>query len=264
MSNIPVWAMGYALRAAGVPCAEEIAMMLCKQRRVQIPTVPTATLNFKGFGGTYYGYERYYEGTGLKTSSYSFDKGKMPTDVSYTYDMYYAPNKKRKNKGTISISLNAADAMETKAGDYISIRFLVPYLSGNVSDFVTSSHGRDPNYFTIDFCLDSAEGVEESKTARYKLSQRVTTGESSLDMVPAAATGDNLSTSAYCPMLDDPQLQMLTEEDVITGWELSGWLRHPLERIGIDITGHFDSLGGFCMSVFARFTADDLQVNTYE
>lgn len=30
MSKKPVWALGYALRLAGVPCAEEIAMMLCR------------------------------------------------------------------------------------------------------------------------------------------------------------------------------------------------------------------------------------------
>lgn len=33
MSNLPVWAMGYALRQAGVPCAEEIAMMLCRRKQ---------------------------------------------------------------------------------------------------------------------------------------------------------------------------------------------------------------------------------------
>lgn len=32
MSNKPVWALGYALRETGVPCAEEIAMMLGKKR----------------------------------------------------------------------------------------------------------------------------------------------------------------------------------------------------------------------------------------
>ncbi len=33
MSKLPVWAMGYALRQAGVPCAEEIAMMLARKSK---------------------------------------------------------------------------------------------------------------------------------------------------------------------------------------------------------------------------------------
>ena len=52
MSNIPVWAMGYALRQAGVPCAEEIAMMLGKKREV-IPEVPSFTdASYHIFDGT--------------------------------------------------------------------------------------------------------------------------------------------------------------------------------------------------------------------
>lgn len=52
MSNIPVWAMGYALRAAGVPCAEEIAMMLCRKKAV-VPDVPSFTdASYHIFDGT--------------------------------------------------------------------------------------------------------------------------------------------------------------------------------------------------------------------
>lgn len=230
---------------------------------IKRPPIFRFTKTFGDFSGTCHGYERYYQSTGYSSSTSSFAVGKFPTKLNYTYDMYYDPNAKRKNKGTIAVTLNAVDVLQTETGNYIHIKYMLPYqTTGNVSDFVTSSYGRDPTSFTIDFYLQSASGVDGTKTARYKVT---TKGDyESLNFVPTALTFGNVDNYTYCPMLKGASVTTIMDGDTITGWELYGELLHPVDKILIDITGHFGSLGGFCMSVSAFCTKDDLQVSVYD
>lgn len=250
MSNIPVWAMGYALRAAGVPCAEEIAMMLC--RGSSYAEEPCATADYLSFSGKYITKEKYAADGTCTTSYHEFAAGEFPTTQGYSYDA--SAIKQRKQRGYIAMALNVGETLTTKAGDRVVIRYLRPYrINGSVGDFSVSS-GRDPDSFGVEFYLNSASNVNGTKTASYKVYHSIGLG---------TISGYNVNNSTNCDMLTDADVQPIKDGDAVVGWEVTGTLLYPLENILVDVYA-YDSLGGYYMAVSADCKSDDLQVSVYE
>ena len=255
MSNIPVWAMGYALRAAGVPCAEEIAMMLCR-RKIAVPEVPYAAETLKAVGGSYVD-TVYFNGDGKNEASTPFLVGEFPLEQIFEWVYHWGWDTAEPTKEAY-LDLQITDMGWTpKVGDFVKLRYMLPeiiYCKFYPYDPAQGSAYKAPDYYTFEMTL---RGSGE-KSAVCTVTHSTQTG--------VVTCTDNAvdKPQYYSQFLADPTFTPITEGNNLLGFELTGWLMCAMDSVRIKLTAHKTSAYNNAKLQVRYASVDDLTVEAYE
>lgn len=251
MANVPVWAVGYALHLAGLPCAEEIAVMLeraavSEEPQVPvIPDVPDTVETLSVLGGSYVD-TVYFNADGKNEASTSFLVGQFPLEQTFEWVYHWGWDTAYGTK-TASLALQLVNLpWANRVGDYIKLRYMLPEITRCKfynTDSAQGSMYKDPDYYSFRMSLVSGEG----------------------DMCTVTHSSD--SGIANCTdgggLLGDSVFTPIAEGNTLLGFELEGRLLRPVTCVDIVISGH-KSVAYNNADLYVKYSGyDDFTVEVY-
>ncbi|MBR4077519.1 MAG: hypothetical protein IKK17_02830 [Oscillospiraceae bacterium] len=259
MSNIPVWAMGCALRQASVPCAEEIAMMLCRRKKEvapDVPDVPYAVETLKAVGGSYVD-AVYFNGDGKNEASTPFLVGEFPLEQTFEWIYHWGWDTAEPTKEACLTLQITNLGWSPKVGDFIKLRYMLPkvtYCKFYPYDTAQGSAYKDPDYYTFEMNLYGSG----EKTAVCTVTHSTQTG--------VANCYDNAAEEpqTYSELFANRTFTPITEGNNLLGFELTGRLMCTMDSVCIKITAHKASAYNNAKLQVQYASVDDLTVEAYE
>ncbi len=249
MGNVPVWAVGCVLRMAGVPCPEEIAIMLERvgasaPETPMVPQVPDTVDTLQVLGGSYVD-GVYFNGDGKAERTVTFLVGEFPLEQSFKWNYHWGWDTAYGTK-IASLALRLVNLpWANRVGDFIKLRYTLPQITRCKfynTDSADGSVYKNPDYYSFRMSL---EGEDADCTVTH----------SSDSGIAGCSDGGLLADSSFTPVLDG---------NTLLGFELSGYLQHPVTAVEILISGHKSVAYNNADLTVQYSSHEDLTVEVYE
>ena len=225
MSNKPVWALGYALRKAKVPCAEEIAMML----RTAEPAKEEVTYELSGFGGRYS--SKYDEASNTYTYR-AFAKGLFPLELYQNGNTRVSVNNVYVDHILEFTDLSAVDA---KSGDTVAITYRFPTYDALWYNAAQALGGKAiTEVYTYGYLYSRDSAGNETAYARLNFYLYTDKDCTEVGDVFKPVRDSVVSNAGTLFEKDSFSVEELRENGALVGVKLYGKLLHPLSEIKLN------------------------------
>ena len=218
----PTWLIGKALRICGVPCAEEIAMMLAKKEAEPIGKYLSLT------------YKSPTDTTAIETTEHYTEFYEFPLEVESKLRGLSSVGKPTPFSKSIDIDTTLyGKNIKAKVGDFVRIRYIFPEVWSDWDNSPGGSGKDVQGYYTIYVYFKAASIAENERTQAY-MYYKSNTGACS-------CSNDALKIFAtqYYPLLENHTFMLIKDdEDNTIGCELSGTLLAEIDTIEINITSY--------------------------